>query len=120
MLNAPETAARTVRSDARVRGLSALDSWRPAGAPALDDVGHRQVFDASARGLAVVETLSEHDDLLGTLDFAPERAASLPDRRPTAPLPKTRIFSPRRAAKQRSRQAAAARPPISALGRARP
>ena len=73
------------------------DGWH-AVYIALDEAGRWQVFDASAAGLVLVETLTGHDDLVSqaqalALDYAREQAAYRAGRRDSCPLPRPQMVT---------------------------
>ena len=78
-------------------GYRAPDGWH-AVYIALDEAGRWQIFDASAAGLGLVETLTGHDDLVDqaealALDYAGEQAAYRAARRDSCPLPRPHIIA---------------------------
>ena len=78
-------------------GYRSPDGWH-AVYIALDEAGRWQIFDASAAGLVLVETLTGHDDLVSqaealALDYAREQAAYRAGRRDSCPLPRPQMVT---------------------------
>src|SRR4051812_8520348 len=102
MLNAygiPDLGPSGPRDLTRISaGYLAPDGWH-AVYIALDEAGRWQVFDASARQLGLVETLSGHDDRIDqahalAVDYASEQTAYLAGGRESDPLLRLQIVRP--------------------------